>query len=85
MKEITRFYGIIIKLLMTKKNSPPCFYAEYDAFRGSFDIQTLEMIEGDLPDRVQLFVKEWGRQYKSEILRMWCTRTLRKLPPLEVV
>lgn len=85
MSEITRFYGIIIKLLLTEKNNPPCFYGEYDAFWGSFDIQTLEMIEGNLPEKVQMFIKEWGSQYKSEILRMWCTRKLKKLPPLEVV
>ena len=85
MSEVARFYGIIIKLLLTKKNSPPCFYAEYEDSYGSFDIQTLEMIEGDLPEKVQEFVQEWGGQYKSEILKMWCTKIWKKLPPLEVV
>lgn len=83
MPEITRFYGIIIKLFLTREHNPPHFHAVYGEYNGSFDIQTLEMIEGDLPDKAQSLVKEWGRQYKSEILNMWCTKALKKLPPLE--
>lgn len=40
------------------------------------------MIEGDLPVKVQSLVKEWGEQYIDDIMNMWDTKTLKKLPPL---
>lgn len=83
MPEITRFYGIIIKLFLTKEHNPPHFHAVYGEYNDSFDIQTMEMIEGDLPKKAQTLIKEWGIQYKSDILRMWHTKVLKKLPPLE--
>jgi hypothetical protein len=38
----------------------PHFHAVYGEFNGVFAIETLEMIEGDLPARSQHLVKEWG-------------------------
>lgn len=83
MPEITRFYGIIIKIFLTKDHNPPHFHAVYGEYNGSFDIQTVEMIEGDLPKKAQILIKEWAAQYKNEIMTMWNTKTLKKLPPLE--
>ncbi|MCK5688033.1 DUF4160 domain-containing protein [Myxococcota bacterium] len=50
---------------------------------GLFDIDTLEMIEGDLPNRAKKLVAEWARINKSELKRMWESQEFRKLPPLE--
>lgn len=52
MPEIARFYGIIIKLFFGD-HPPPHFHAVYGEFVALFDIQTLEMIEGDLPIRAE--------------------------------
>ena len=41
------------------------------------------MIEGDLPAKAQALVKEWAEQYIDDIMKMWETKTLKKLPPLE--
>jgi len=41
------------------------------------------MIEGDLPSRSQKLVKEWGLQYKNELLNMWQNNEFKKLPGLE--
>jgi hypothetical protein len=48
-----------------------------------FDVETLEPIEGDLPGRAYKLVREWAAQYQSELLRMWQTQDLKKLPGLE--
>ena len=50
MPEIARFYGLVIKLFFGD-HPPPHFHALYGEYVGLFDIQTLEMIEGDLPPR----------------------------------
>ena len=82
MPEITRFYGIIIKIFLTREHNPPHFHAVYNEYSGLFDIQTLEMFEGDLPAKAQTLIKEWATLYKADIMRMWETKTSIKLPPL---
>lgn len=82
MPEITRFYGIVIKIFFTKEHNPPHFHAVYGEYNGVFEIATLEMIEGDLPLKAQNLVKEWANLYIDDIFRMWNTKKLKKLPPL---
>ena len=82
MPEITRFYGIVIKIFFTKEHNPPHFHAVYGEHNGIFEISTLEMIEGDLPNKAQCLVREWACLYIDDILNMWNSKTLKKLPPL---
>lgn len=83
MPEITRFYGIIIKIFFTREHNPPHFHAVYGEYNGTFEISTLNVIEGDLPSKAQALIKEWAGQYIDDIMKMWNTKTLKKLPPLE--
>lgn len=83
MPEIARFYGIIIKMFFKpKEHEPAHIHALYNEFVGLFDIQTFEMTEGDLPLRAQQLVKEWMGEHKDELLNMWQTQKIIKLPPL---
>lgn len=45
MPEISRFYGIIIRMYFEDHN-PPHFQAEYQGFKAEFKIETLELIAG---------------------------------------
>ena len=84
MPVIARFYGILIKMYFSQsEHGVPHFHAVYGEFNGVFSIETLEMIEGDLPARSQRLVKEWGTQYQSELLRMWQNNEFKQLPGLE--
>ena len=82
MPEIARFYGIIIKLFFGD-HPPPHFHAVYGEYNGLFDIQTLEMFEGDLPARAKKLVLEWAELNQKELLDMWNNQEFRKLPPLK--
>ena len=82
MPVIARFYGILIKMYF-REHGVPHFHAMYGEFNGAFDLQTLELIEGDLPLRAQRMVLDWAAQYKDELLRMWQTQRYQKLPRLE--
>lgn len=82
MPEITRFYGIIIKMFYSEHN-PPHFHAVYGEYNGTFDLKTLEMTEGDLPSKAKGLIKEWAAQYQNELLKMWNEQNITKLPPLE--
>lgn len=84
MPEITRFYGIVIKMFFKpKKHEPSHIHAIYGEYVGEFNVQTLEMIEGDLPQKAQDLVKEWLEKYKDDLQEMWNTQNIRKLPPLK--
>jgi len=82
MPEIARFYGIVIKLFFGD-HPPPHFHAVYGESIGLFSIDTLEMIEGDLPNRAKKLVTEWANIHKNELKRMWETQEFQKVPPLE--
>jgi Domain of unknown function (DUF4160) len=82
MPEITRFYGIIIKLFFGD-HPPPHFHAVYGEYNALFNIETLEMIEGDLPPRAMKMVIEWAGQQQNELLLMWNNQEFHKLPPLK--
>lgn len=83
MPEIVRFYGIIIKMFFKpKEHDPAHIYALYNEFVGVFDIKTYEMTEGDMPLRAQQLVREWMTEHQEELLEMWNSQQIIKLPPL---
>jgi Domain of unknown function (DUF4160) len=49
---------------------------------GLFNLETLEMIEGDLPNRANKLVIEWASMYQKELREMWDKQEFHKLPPL---
>lgn len=84
MPVIARFYGVVLKMYFSQsEHGVPHFHAIYGEYNAVFDIQTLQMIEGDLPLRAQRLVREWGEQYQQELLRMWNTNEFKRLPGLE--
>lgn len=83
MPEISRFYGIVIKMFFKpKEHEPSHIHALYGEYVGIFDLQSMEMTEGDLPKRAQELVREWLSQNQGELLKMWKSQELKKLPPL---
>jgi len=82
MPEIARFYGIIIKLFFGD-HPPPHFHAVYGEYIAVFNIQTLEVIEGDLPNRARKLVVEWATIHRTELLEIWNSQEFRKLTPLQ--
>lgn len=84
MPEISRFYGIIIKMFFKpKEHEPSHIHALYGEFVGVFDLNTCEMVDGDLPLKAQNLVKEWLEINKAQLQKMWESQKLEKLPPLE--
>lgn len=84
MPVVARFYGIIVKMYFSQReHGVPHFHAVYGEFNGVFDVNTLEMIEGDLPLRAQRLIKDWASQYQQDLLGMWHDNAVRRLPGLE--
>jgi hypothetical protein len=82
MPVIARFYGILVKMYF-REHGVAHFHAIYGEYNGVFAIETLEMIEGDLPRRAQKLVREWASQYQADLRTMWETQQYRKLPGLD--
>ena len=83
MPEIARFYGIVIKMFFKpKEHEPSHIHALYGEYIGEFNIQTLEMIRGDLPDRAQKLVQEWIGEHQEELQTIWDNQQIWKLSPL---
>lgn len=84
MPVIARFYGILIKMYFSQsEHGIPHIHAIYGEFNAVFVIDTLEMLEGDLPARAQRLVKEWAAQHQRELRDMWNQQEFRQLPGLE--
>lgn len=70
MPRICAFYGIDIYMYF-RDHSPPHFHAQYGDAEAAINIETLEIIAGDLPARATRLVAEWAEQHQSELLENW--------------
>jgi hypothetical protein len=70
MPEISRFFGIIIKMFFDDHN-PPHFHAEYSGNVALIDIRSLSVFSGRLPPRVTGFVIEWATIHQQELFDDW--------------
>lgn len=86
MPEISRFYGIIIRMFHNDHN-PPHFHVIYQENEALIDIRTLEIIEGSLPKRAKVLTVEWALEHRNELLANWekarSRETLEKIEPLD--
>ena len=70
MPEISRFFGIIIRMYFGDHN-PPHFHAIYQESTAEYDINTLLVIRGQLPARAHALVLEWASLHRTELLEDW--------------
>lgn len=66
-----------------KEHEPAHIHAIYNEFVGIFDLKTFDMIDGDLPCKAQELIKEWLHIHQNELLNMWQSQQITKLPPIE--
>ena len=84
MPVISRFYGMIIKMFfLASEHNPPHFHVVYGEYVGVIDIRTLQMIQGDLPNKALKIVQEWTQIHQEELLKMWETQDIQPLPPID--
>jgi hypothetical protein len=84
--EISRFFGIVVKMFFDDHN-PPHFHAEYGEAEALVDIRTLSVFAGRLPPRAMGLVIEWATLHQAELLDDWrraqAQQSLQRIPPLE--
>jgi hypothetical protein len=86
MPEISRFFGIIIRMYFNE-HVPPHFHAQYGDHQVEINIETLEILKGKLPNRVLGLVLEWAALHRDELRTDWERarngETLEPIQPLE--
>jgi hypothetical protein len=70
MPELSRFYGIVIKMYFGD-HRPPHFHAEYGEFEAIVGIETLAFVAGRLPPRAMGLVSEWASIHQAELAAAW--------------
>ncbi|MCX7109191.1 MAG: DUF4160 domain-containing protein [Proteobacteria bacterium] len=73
MPEISRFYGVIIRMYSEIGGShhSPHFHAYYQGYVGIFSLDSVELIAGELPKRQQRLVEAWAELHQAELLQDW--------------
>ena len=86
MPEISRFFGIIIRMYFGDHN-PPHFHAIYQEDTAEYDINTFAVIRGNLPARAHALVLEWASLHREELLEDWELaiekKEIKKIEPLK--
>lgn len=86
MPEISRFFGIVIRMYFGD-HPPPHFHADYVGAQVKIEIAGLTVIDGYLPPRALGLVMEWAALHQTELLQLWhraeANEPLLKIAPLE--
>ena len=70
MPRICEFFGVVIYMYYND-HRPPHFHAEYAEHEALFTIDTLEILEGELPRRPRAFVVEWASLHRAALRANW--------------
>jgi hypothetical protein len=86
MPEISRFYGIVIRMY-ANDHAPPHFHAEYAGEVAQIDIRAGSILEGSLPRRALRLAQDWAELHREELLENFAGLQLdipryRKIDPL---
>ncbi len=52
-------------------HNPPHFHAEYQGYKAEYDIKTLNLIAGKLPNRAHALVLEWASMHRVALIKNW--------------
>jgi hypothetical protein len=83
--EISRFFGIIIRMFMEAgaAHHTPHFHAYHQEHVGVFSLNPIELIAGDLPRTQRRLVEAWAELHVEELEADW-VRLQAGRPPLPI-
>ena len=85
MPEISRFFGIVIRMFMEvgAPHHRPHFHAAYQGLTAVFALDVIECIGSNLPRTQQRLVEAWAEIHQEELLRDWALLQSGQ-PPLKI-
>ena len=79
MPTVSAFYGISIRMFFND-HPPPHFHARYGEFEATIAIETLAVIEGELPNRALTLVRERAMIHRAELHEDWALCRVNAVP-----
>ena len=70
MPRVSQFFGIVIAMYFND-HAPPHFHAKYQEHEATVSIDTLAVLEGQLPRRALALVLEWATLHRHELQDNW--------------
>ncbi len=70
MPEISRFFGIIIRMYFDE-HPPPHFHAIYGNDEAQIGIEPIVILNGNLPRRAMSMVLEWTALHQRDLMKNW--------------
>ncbi len=84
MPEISRFYGIIIRMYLIDNEHPQQqIHIKYGEYEAVMELTNLNIIDGTLPKKCRQLVREWAEIHQEELIEMWNSQNFHKIEPLE--
>ncbi|MFZ2726481.1 MAG: DUF4160 domain-containing protein [Methylococcaceae bacterium] len=81
MPTISIFYGIIIRMYCSpSEHNPPHIHAYYQDYTVTVNIETCEIIEGNLPRKKERLVLAWVEIHQEDLLADWKLAANGELP-----
>jgi hypothetical protein len=72
MPTISMFYGIFVRLYYAPDEHPPAhFHVYYAEYKAVVDINTCEVIKGNLPKKQTKIVLAWAELHQEELQKNW--------------
>ena len=73
MPELSRFYGIIIRMFTepSARHSEPHFHVYYQEHAAVYSIRPVALVAGGLPQRQQRLVEAWAELHQDELETDW--------------
>jgi len=82
MPEISRFFGIIIRMYAEPqaRHHRPHFHAYYQGGAAVYAIDSIALIAGQLPLRQKRLVEAWAELHQDELVADWARLQSGQLP-----
>ena len=84
MPIISKFYGITIRMyFFQSEHNPPHIHAIYGEYAAAIEIETGEIIEGNMPGKALEWIEEWIQINQEDLKEIWQTQIFKRIAPLE--
>lgn len=82
MPELSRFFGIIIRMYMEAgaTHHAPHFHAYYQDAVAVYGINPIELMSGELPQRQRRMVEAWAELHQDALIEDWSRLQAGQLP-----
>ena len=81
MPELSRFFGIIIRMYWERsEHHLPHFHAYYGEHVAVIGLDPIEVLAGELPRRQMRLVEAWAELHQFELAEAWGTLQAGELP-----